>query len=274
MRSSLLVLVLGLTAAGARAEEPDRSFVHDRAGLFARAYVERANLLIEEIRKKYDIDLVIDTFKEAPPESAREKRAWWKGPERKRTLRDWAKRQAEKEGVDGIYVAIFNPSNRYQRAVVVVGSPDEREEEVSGFKRSSLQKSLDRELVEDPDRALMQTIELFRHQMHIVKGTVPSPLGTWAALTGVGGLLGFWVLLMLNRFRQGRWTRDGRAAPIYQPATMAALFGVPASFWVNDQLFKCIPPEAPVEELPADLPLEPAAAPQPSEENPDSTPVA
>jgi hypothetical protein len=275
----LLVVVLGLAAGGARAAEPARSFVHDGAGLFSKDHVTQANRLIADIRETYEIDLVIETFKEAPPESEREKKALWKARERKRTLREWAQRQAEKEGVDGIYVAIFDPPNRYQRAVVVVGWPEEREKEVSWVKRGDLQKLLARELDENRDKALLQAVDLFRHQMRMVKGTgTSSPLDTWVALALVGGLLGVWVLLMLNRFRQGWRAAQCRAAPIYQPATMAALFGVPASFWVNDQLFKVIPPETPIEELPADVPLEPAvepaAAPQASEQNTDSTPVA
>jgi hypothetical protein len=42
---------------------------------------------------------------------------------------------------------------------------------------------------------------------------------------------------------------------------------VPAAYWVHDQLFRVIPPEAPavVKELPPDLPVEPPAAP-PAEE--------
>src|SRR5262249_46569447 len=156
VRSSLLVLVLGLAAAGARAEESARSFVHDGAGLFSKDARARADRLIQGGREGYGGDPVIETFKGAPPASEGAKRARWKGPERRRTLREWSKRQAEKEGVDGIYVAIFNPSNRFQRAVVVVGSSEEREQEVSWVKRGALQKLLDRELAEDRDQALLQ----------------------------------------------------------------------------------------------------------------------
>ena len=69
-------------------------------------------------------------------------------------------------------------------------------------------------------------------------------------------------------------TSGRQTAPLYQPALMGALFGVPAAFWVHDQLFRVIPPEAPVSEPPPDLPVE--QPPEPPAETPpsDSPPVA
>ena len=272
MRSVLLV-GLWLAVGPARAEGPDRSFVKDEAGLFGKDTVAQANREIARVRKEFDIDLVIETTAQMPSESEAVKHAWIKWPERNRQLHHWAQARAEKLGINGIYVVIFNGPTSAQRDVRVVGWPTtwEDEDQLSRVKREQLRKHLARELVDNPDRALLRTIHLFREQLVKIRKPDPSPLGTWPALTLVGCLVGAWVVLWVVRSRLARRVAEGPVEPLYQPATLGALFGVPAAFWVHDQLFRVIPPESTVH-VP-ELPLEPAVESHSDEENSDGAPL-
>jgi hypothetical protein len=256
MRSLLLVAVLGLTAAQARAE--DAKSIIDSAKLFGKDAIARATQQIAEIRQEYRIDLVIETVTELPPESPEVRHAWLKWSARNKQLHRWAQQRADKLGVDGVYVVIFSGRTSAQRDVRVVGWPAPREVQVSWVKRNQIRKLLAHELGSNPDRALRHAVDLFREQMHDLKEPEPSPLPTEAALLVVGGLVGAWLLLLVVRSRVARRAvRGGPSAALYHPALLGAMFGVPAAFWVHDQLFRVIPPEGPVEELPSDLPAEP-----------------
>jgi hypothetical protein len=269
-------MVLALGAGQADGEESEKAPVMDEAGLFSPAARRRATAEIEAIREKYRVDLVIETTKESPPESEREKHAWWKARERGRVLLQWANDRAEELEVDGIYIVIFNGSTAARRDVRVVGWPAEWEVKVSAVKREQLRKQLARELRDDPDRALLSAIDTFRAQMELIRTPDPSPLPVWPALIVVGSLVGVWLLLVLVRSRLARRADGGPAPPLYQPAMMGALFGVPAAFWVHDQLFRFIPPESPNELAPADVfqpPVEPKEEPPPHEETSSTTPT-
>jgi hypothetical protein len=272
-------MVLGLAAGLARAEEPARSFVIDKANLFGKGAVAEANREIAEIRKRFDVDLVIETLTEMPPENDEVKRAWIKWPARNRQLHDWAQARAEKMDINGLYAVIFHGPTSAQRDVRVVGWPVhwEFEDRVSDVKRELLRKKLARELSKNPDRALLEMVSLFYLQMVRLKEPDPSPLRTGVALIVIGSLVGAGLLLAGLRSRLARKAaQGGPPEPLFQPATLGALCGVPAAFWVHDQLFRVSPPESPIDELPADLPLEPPPEPAPQtplgEDNPLSDP--
>jgi hypothetical protein len=255
VRSVLLIVLLGLVAAPARAQGPAKGSILDEAGLFSAAARKQAAEEIAEIRAKAGPDLVVETRKELPAETEREKNAWWKAPVRRRALLEWAHNRAEELGVDGLYIVIFNGPTPSRHDVRVVGWPAGREVQVSWVKRNELRKELARELRNNPDRALLGAIDTFRAQMELIREPDPSPLTAWEALIVVGSLVGLWLVLAVIRSRVARRGAAGEPpSPLYQPATMGALFGVPAAFWVHDQLFRFIPPEAPPAELPPDMP--------------------
>jgi hypothetical protein len=159
----------------------------------------------------------------------------------------------------------------------VAAWPAEREKynQVSWFKRHQLRKALSRNLNKNPDSALRETIDLFEEQVKELKPHGPAPLDTLPALILVGSLLVLWLVLLLLRSRQvRRAAKGGPPAPLYQPALMGGLFGVPAAFWVHDQLFRSIPPEPGAVEPAPDLPVAPAVAQrQPGDEGTHDAPI-
>jgi hypothetical protein len=279
MRSVLLGLLLLGSAGLARSAEGPKSCVLDEAGLFSKAYVAQAQREIAAIREEYGVDLVIETRKDLPPPTEEEKHAWFKGPARRKALRKWALERADELGVDGIYIVIFHGPASTQRAVSVVGWPEKWEDakKVSWVKRDDLGKVLARELPRNRDDALLEVIAHFRAQVERIKQRKPSPLDTGPALVLVAGLVGAWLVLMLVRARLVRRSGEKDTPKPYQPAMMGALFGVPAAFWVHDQLFRALPPEAPpvspvvARENPAAV--APAPETPPRQENPDDAPV-
>jgi hypothetical protein len=272
-----LVVCLGSPALAAS----QRPAVIDNAGLFTPKVVERANQLLAGVREQYGIDLCVDTFKEMPgidPENLRTMRS----RDRARTLRQFAEQRADDAHVDGIYVLVSTAP----RNTILIGWPDRREGErlfvedgggLSTFKREDrLRKPFARELGDNPDRALLLLVDHFREAVRSRSrdAAPPSPLETLPALVVVGGLFGLWVLLSLLR----RWRARKEAAltgappgPIYQPAMLGSLFGVPAGYWVYDRLFRLERPRpsAPPAELVPPVPPhtpDPDAEPTPAPE--------
>jgi hypothetical protein len=213
MRSLLVLLLLGL-AGLARAETPNRPYVFDNVGLFKQTAVDDANKRIAAIRKEYGADLVVETFAQLPPETAAEKRAWWKARERNRALKKWAQDMADRGGmapnlysavwawsaprstladvlalavylaedpmnrrVNGLYVAIFHGATSGQRDVRVVAWPAQWDKKISWVKQDALRKLLARELSQDPDNALWHAVERFAADMRDIQDLEPSPIG-------------------------------------------------------------------------------------------------
>ncbi len=311
MRCVLVVVLVPLLAGLARAGERTRPGVLDNVGLFGKSTILEANKEIAHLREDYKIDLVIETFAELPPRSDSEKQAWWPGGARNRALHAWAQDMADRGGmaptlysavwawagprsnladstvalwlagsppgqsIDGIYIAIFHGRTSAQRDVRVVGWPTKREDAIPWEKRDDLRKLLARDLGRNPDGALLDAIDLFRSQVRYLHAASPSPLNVPATLGLVGGLVGVWLVLVAVRYRLARRAAPGRPASLYQPAVMGALFGVPAAFWVHDQLFRALPAEAPaiIEPPPAEPPPPPPSPEAPaSEENTDKPP--
>jgi hypothetical protein len=249
----LLALLLGLCAGVALADEPTDSVIRDSLGMFSKKAVERATQQIRSLRDAYKIDLVIETTKDMPAESEEERKAWWKTRARNETMNRWATNRAadlrDNQRFDGIYIVIVD-GGFGKRDVRVVGMPASRSAEVSWVKREHLRKLLLKGVFkasEDRDRALREVVETFRAQMHQIKQADPSPLSIEAAVFVVGVGVVVWMVLMIVRWRMNiRSTpTDPEPVAIYQPAMLGTLFGVPAAFWVNDELFRVIPPEVP-----------------------------
>jgi hypothetical protein len=96
---SLTALAAWLAIVGfAQAAPPE---VKDDAGFFSPAAVSQANLRISSIKQLYKKDLHVETFKEVPADLLESL-----NKDKKKTLTDWAVRQAAKNKVDGIYVHI------------------------------------------------------------------------------------------------------------------------------------------------------------------------
>jgi hypothetical protein len=218
-----------LLASTATASEATPT-VLDGAKLFHQPAIDRVSRLAADIHETFGIQMVIETAK-APPGLDPEKLRHMRSRAVIRALRDVAQDRAMELKVDGLYVLITTDP----RHVTVVGWPANREEEwaLSNYKREELRKELARNLVGDPDDALVHAVESYRallgDRVH------RSPLGTFRALAVVGVLLGVWLLL---RFARRRAAGPERPLPIYPPAMLGSLFGVPAGFWIQDRLFQ------------------------------------
>jgi hypothetical protein len=116
-------------------------------------------------------------------------------------------------------------------------------------------------LENDPDGALLRLVDHFRMVVKERVAPPPSPLETGPAAILIGVMIGVWILLMvLHRAvaRRQAVASGEPCRPLYQPAMLGSLFGVPAGFWVYDRLFRRErpPAETAVEEPPAAPPPE------------------
>jgi hypothetical protein len=272
---SLLSLALLTLLSNPVLAASGRPAVIDKAGLFSSAAVERANSLLAEIRERYGIDLYVDTVKQIPgvdPERLRTMRS----RERAALLRSIAEQRAEDARIDGIYILVSTEP----RNTLLVGWPPGREWEgtwwtprfvedgggLSNYKRENdLRRPFARKLGDNPDDALQELVDHFRVVVRSRSRDPASPLTTWPALALVGGLFGLWVLLSLLRSwraRQEAAVTGVPAGPIYLPAMLGSLFGVPAAYWVYDRLFRlerpCTSPPPDESAHPGTPPAQPA----------------
>jgi len=262
---SLVLLALSVETAGAAPAGPQPLAIEDGSGLFHQSAVEQATKEIREIKKDFGIDLFIETTTERPPATEKERREWfwWRKKKfRNQTLdalaEDKADQLREKRNgaFDGIYVLIVDDKHG-KREVGVAAWPTSRgaDSEVSWVKRDALRDVLlSKDALADPDRALSHLLSRFRAQQRQILEPPPSALGAWSALLVVGGLVGVWLALLFVRWRVNQTARPGDPEPvaIYQPAMMGTLLGLPAAFWVNDELFRALPPEVPPPTRPDD----------------------
>jgi hypothetical protein len=270
----LSVMMMTILLAGPALASPlPRPAVIDKAKLFSPQAVERANKRISAIRQEYHIDLCIDALTELPDVDPAKIRPMG-SRERDRLYRGIAEERADEAGVDGIYVLVTtNPGN-----VVLVGWPGRRNSEdvpleegggLSYTKRDTrMRKPFVRELGQDHDQALLRLVDHFSVVVQERISPPPSPLETMEAVTVVGVLVGVWVLLFLLRravARRQAATTGEPCRPIYQPAMLGSLFGVPAAFWIYDRLFRS---ERPAHGVHVEEAIEPPHEPTVAEESP------
>jgi hypothetical protein len=259
MTPVLVSLVLGLFAVAPpvlpNGKEPlvlehDTLAVRDGAGLFNPATIDKARRRIDAVRSKRGIDLVIETVSELPDLSSDDLRKMRNRQSRDR-LRKIAQDHADAAGCNGLFVLIVSDP----RHVTVVGWPGQRELDISSVKRENLRKYLARELPTDPNRALLGACDHFEEIGRSLQARPPTPFPLLAALVLIGSLVGVWILL---RFVRSRVIYP--APPIYQPAMLGSLFGVPSGYWIYDRLFHA---EHPLTPPPSQHPEPTPPAPQP-----------
>lgn len=238
----LLVVPLVLTLLAAAPPLPSTSpFVADRAGLFSQQAIAHVEGVAADIQKKFGFQVFLDTAKTLPglePQKLKSMRT----KDVLQTLRKVAQDRADDRGVRGLYVLItLDPKH-----VTVVGWPADREREsnTSDVKREHLRRRLAN--LKDADRDVMHAFDLYRVSLR--DPAAPAPLKLVPAVIFVGAVLGVWLLLSLIRFRLAK---PNKPQPIYRPAMMGSLFGVPAGFWVHDRLFQGERPAVPAGAAPA-----------------------
>jgi len=99
---SLALVCLVVAAPGAQAVAPE---IKDDGKFFSADAVKKANDQIREIARKYDKDILIETFAGVPADQA-ESFAKLTKEERTKFLKKWAEERAHTAVVNGIYVLI------------------------------------------------------------------------------------------------------------------------------------------------------------------------
>ena len=87
--------------------------VRDRGKFFSDEAVKKANEDIRAIARKYDREILVETFRE-PPDGKAEKVAAMGRDERAKFFREWARERIKAENVNGLYILVCRePSHLY-----------------------------------------------------------------------------------------------------------------------------------------------------------------
>jgi hypothetical protein len=193
--------------------------------------VEQAVRQIEEIRRVYHFDLVIQTVKALPAEE----RKGFRGlltRDINRRLAEQARRRAEQLGVVGVYLEIC----KQPRYVQVVVWPPDKERVFTSADREELRRKVARLLGEGKhDEALLTAVATVRSALARNRADLET---TPTSLPLLGGFLIAlvigWVLLRGVRHRLRPAARSGvdLAAAEWQTR-----LGVPAGAWMADRVF-------------------------------------
>ncbi len=107
------VKALGAAAPAAPPEKPRAFEVRDRAKFFSEEAVKKANEEIAAITRKYDREILVETFP-TPPEGMADKVKAMNKDERTKFFKEWAQERVKAENVNGLYVLVCRePAHLY-----------------------------------------------------------------------------------------------------------------------------------------------------------------
>jgi uncharacterized membrane protein YgcG len=226
-RAACPALVAVLFAGGlaaAQAAPPQESFVHDEAGLFSAAAVEKANAAIAAMRRTEGEGLVVETFKTVPPDKVKAVRAMSRRA-REEFFQRWAAERADALRVEGVYVLVCR-SPAWTQATLGPATEDaifpERE-------RLHLEDILAvRSTKREYDAELLDAVTFVRAALYAHRNGLPPPesSGPWLeASLLIFGLLGVWLGLVLLRGAVRFWGHRPDGYPKAEPCTGMAFAG-------------------------------------------------
>ena len=255
----------GLMPGPASPSAADRSpaRVIDQAWLFRPGWIVHTEGLIREIRQAYHFDVRIETMASLP-EADRKKFDAISGRSAKgRYFAQMARAEAEKVGVEGLYVLIcMNP-----RYIQVVVNPVSLESEFPRFDQRQLHDFLAKRIdgarvgqrvqsqnsaraavgfgwrfrpATGPDAALLDAVAQINSTLraHAADPNAVDPLPVVILLSGG---VACWLLLSLVQNRMARRAASATPSetklPDRTPAILASQFGTPAAYWLYDRLF-------------------------------------
>lgn len=166
---ALVAGLLGLTMPAGAFAAGTAFRVRDDGGMFSKEAVEKANKKIEEIKRTYNKDLLIETFN-TPPDNLKKD---YREEGKKQFFLDWSKRRYKSEDVRGVYVLICKKPQYLQ---VIMG-----EETAKKAFTTANQTALSKEMIADlkaekPDKALLDAVEYVASTFE-KNGVKPSPSG-------------------------------------------------------------------------------------------------
>src|SRR5262245_33869241 len=136
VRNVLLMSLLGAFLSGA-ALPAQAGAIHDEAGFFSRAAVEKANSRLADLEKEYGKQVRIDTFKTVP-DGRGDEVAKMNVADRARYFEKWTRDLATKEHVKGIYVLI----SKHPGHIEVAGDRQSQNQGIGAKERTQLRDKL------------------------------------------------------------------------------------------------------------------------------------
>jgi uncharacterized protein len=255
--TAVAVGLLGsLTPAEASKDSSSKTFrVEDGAGLFSKEALDKADKKIEDIKRDYDRDLLIETIKEVPENRKTELKDMGEGA----FFRRWARERYKEKGSHGVYVLICKePKYLY----ILVGEKT-LEKAFKESNRKVLETKLRKEL-SDPSKALLSAVDYVESTMKengvkASRSTVSkavegrgnqkksevNPVWGWICI-GLVVLLAVWLLFGLVRAFSGGGGGGGPGGGGpgggggggFFTSLLGGMFGAAAGMWLYDSFFR------------------------------------
>jgi uncharacterized membrane protein YgcG len=245
-RAACLTLIAVLFAGGlvvARAAPPEESFVHDGAGLFSPAAVEKADAAIAAMRRSEGQGLVVETFPTVPPDRARAVRSMSRKA-RADFFRQWAADRAGALKVEGVYLLICR-SPAWTQTTLGPGVEDRifPENERLHLEGLLAVRSTKRQY----DAELLDAVKYVGAALYANRNGLPPPdsSGPWLEASAVVvGLLAAWAALALARNAVRFWkpwpagepATDAGAGTAFAGGLVGGLAGAYLVAWLGDRL--------------------------------------
>lgn len=185
--------------------------VKDGGGFFAKKdVVEDTNARIEEIHRRYNVDLLIETFSATPADRA----ADYKHLTANKFFPIWAEERALAADVNGVYILICNAPRH-----VEVYISDSFQDTFDKRTRDKLRKTLERNLKSKPHEGLQEMVALAGERL--ASKDEAAKRGGWLWVVWlILSILGAWLLIALIRRFQG-----GKAVAPPSAVSTSALAG-------------------------------------------------
>ncbi len=90
------------------------SSVNDQAGFFSKTAIDQATAKLQEIRSRYKVEVVVETFPSVPQDMRTRFDMAKTEAEKNRFFQRWAEIRASDEGVKGVYVLICKSPGHLQ----------------------------------------------------------------------------------------------------------------------------------------------------------------
>ncbi len=251
----LLGLMLSWSGTGAVWAQKKGGFartVEDNAGFFSDRAKKQANAEIAEIKRQYNLDLFIQTFK--APRAGFDKVDTKNREALGRFFLDWANDQARNSGITGVYVLIFKDADNPKHWWIqpMVGPNTLKSGRFTGANRDELGKRLQTRFPKDADAALTEAVTFVHDKLRgsstpaaVVNigpeagKTVEAPPILGYLCLGVFALLVIWVVVAVIRAMSGVGTAAGGSGggSGFLSSLLGGLLGAAAGMWVYDTFF-------------------------------------